>query len=81
MMSARVLDAQNFNLLPHWHLNPFFKKVADRIRDLVDEYQQAFPTVLEIPSKEHAYDPEKVRLFVILMLIECIVSKTNEFNT
>ncbi|KAG9307209.1 hypothetical protein G9A89_017037 [Geosiphon pyriformis] len=33
--------------------------VADVIRPLVDEYDQAFPTVLEIPSKDHPYDPEK----------------------
>ncbi|KAJ3229179.1 H(+)-transporting V1 sector ATPase subunit F [Chytriomyces hyalinus] len=33
--------------------------VADDIRSLVDEYRQAFPTVLEIPSKDHPYDPAK----------------------
>ncbi|CAG8719384.1 2775_t:CDS:2, partial [Acaulospora morrowiae] len=25
----------------------------------MDEYDQAFPTILEIPSKDHPYDPEK----------------------
>jgi V-type H+-transporting ATPase subunit F len=36
-------------------------KVADEIRDLIEEHQEAnaFPVVLEIPSKEHPYDPEK----------------------
>ena len=34
-------------------------QVADRIRYRVDTYTQAFPTVLEIPSKDHPYDPEK----------------------
>lgn len=29
------------------------------IRDSVDRYQEAFPAVLEIPSKDHPYDPEK----------------------
>ncbi|KAK1969178.1 V-type proton ATPase subunit F [Colletotrichum eremochloae] len=33
--------------------------VADRIRHRVDTYTAAFPTVLEIPSKDHPYDPEK----------------------
>ncbi|KAH6635566.1 ATPase, V1 complex, subunit F [Chaetomium sp. MPI-SDFR-AT-0129] len=33
--------------------------VADRIRNRIDTYTQAFPTVLEIPSKDHPYDPEK----------------------
>jgi ATP synthase F subunit len=34
-------------------------QIADRIRNRVDTYTQAFPTVLEIPSKDHPYDPEK----------------------
>ncbi|KAI9351451.1 ATPase, V1 complex, subunit F [Obelidium mucronatum] len=33
--------------------------VAEDIRGMLDEYQQAFPTVLEIPSKDHPYDPSK----------------------
>ncbi|KAK2022703.1 V-type ATPase [Colletotrichum caudatum] len=33
--------------------------VADRIRHRVDTYTAAFPTVLEIPSKDHPYDPDK----------------------
>merc|ERR1719251_147201 len=35
---------------------------ADMIRDIVDGYTatgQVIPTVLEIPSKEHPYDPRK----------------------
>jgi ATP synthase F subunit len=34
-------------------------QIADRIRYRVDTYTQAFPTILEIPSKDHPYDPEK----------------------
>ena len=34
-------------------------QIADRIRHRVDTYTAAFPTVLEIPSKDHPYDPEK----------------------
>ncbi|CAG8516494.1 6788_t:CDS:2 [Diversispora eburnea] len=33
--------------------------IAEDIRQLVDDHDQAFPTVLEIPSKDHQYDPEK----------------------
>lgn len=35
------------------------KQVADRIRYRVDTYTAAFPALLEIPSKDHPYDPEK----------------------
>jgi V-type H+-transporting ATPase subunit F len=34
-------------------------QIADRIRNKVDAYQEAFPSLLEIPSKDHPYDPEK----------------------
>ncbi|WFD42059.1 H(+)-transporting V1 sector ATPase subunit F [Malassezia psittaci] len=33
--------------------------VADKIRPLVDKYTQAFPALLEIPSKDQPYDPQK----------------------
>ena len=33
--------------------------VADKIRPRLDQYVKAFPAVLEIPSKDHPYDPEK----------------------
>ncbi|AAW44290.2 V-type ATPase, F subunit [Cryptococcus neoformans] len=33
--------------------------IAERIRPTVDRYQAAFPALLEIPSKEHPYDPAK----------------------
>jgi len=33
--------------------------VAEKIRPMVDRYQQAFPALLEIPSKDHPYDPSK----------------------
>ena len=35
------------------------QQVAEQIRDTVDKFQDAFPAVLEIPSKDHPYDPEK----------------------
>ena len=34
-------------------------QVAERIRHKVDGYTAAFPALLEIPSKDHPYDPEK----------------------
>lgn len=33
--------------------------VADQIRPIVEKYEQAFPALLEIPSKDHPYDPSK----------------------
>ncbi|KAJ1732002.1 H(+)-transporting V1 sector ATPase subunit F [Coemansia biformis] len=33
--------------------------IAESIRGILDEYRAAFPTILEIPSKEHPYDPSK----------------------
>eukprot|EP00873_Tetraselmis_striata_P044531 jgi/Tetstr1/464795/TSEL_000837.t1 len=33
--------------------------VADMIRFLVDAYNKPIPAVLEVPSKEHPYDPSK----------------------
>ncbi|KAJ2747827.1 H(+)-transporting V1 sector ATPase subunit F [Coemansia sp. BCRC 34301] len=33
--------------------------IANDIRGILDEYRAAFPTILEIPSKDHPYDPSK----------------------
>ena len=33
--------------------------VANDIRHLLSTYSQTIPTVLEIPSKDYPYDPEK----------------------
>ncbi|KAF7320026.1 V-type proton ATPase subunit F [Mycena kentingensis (nom. inval.)] len=33
--------------------------IAAKIRPTVDKYQQPFPALLEIPSKDHPYDPSK----------------------
>ncbi|KAI9677742.1 MAG: H(+)-transporting V1 sector ATPase subunit F [Trizodia sp. TS-e1964] len=33
--------------------------IADRIRHRVDSHTEAFPALLEIPSKDHPYDPSK----------------------
>ena len=34
-------------------------QIAEKIRGRVDTYTEAFPALLEIPSKDHPYDPEK----------------------
>jgi V-type H+-transporting ATPase subunit F len=34
-------------------------KIAEEIRHVLDAYVSAIPAVLEIPSKEHPYDPSK----------------------
>ncbi|KFH47129.1 V-type proton ATPase subunit F-like protein [Hapsidospora chrysogenum ATCC 11550] len=39
--------------------NLTLSQIADRIRHRIDTYTAAFPAVLEIPSKDHPYDPEK----------------------
>lgn len=31
------------------------EQIAEKIRPTVDRYQQAFPALLEIPSKDHPY--------------------------
>lgn len=33
--------------------------VAEEIRHLLNNYEETIPTILEIPSKEHPYDPSK----------------------
>ncbi|CAG7921685.1 unnamed protein product [Penicillium olsonii] len=33
--------------------------IAERIRHRVDAFTDPFPAILEIPSKDHPYDPEK----------------------
>ena len=35
------------------------QNVANDIRHLIDDYKKVVPTLLEIPSKEHPYDPSK----------------------
>ncbi|KAJ3361793.1 V-type ATPase, F subunit [Allomyces macrogynus ATCC 38327] len=33
--------------------------IAETIRGIIDDHEAAFPTILEIPSKDHPYDPSK----------------------
>ena len=40
--------------------------VANDIRHVLKDYTETIPTVLEIPSKEHPYDPEQDYIMVCL---------------
>ncbi|KEQ86245.1 vacuolar ATP synthase [Aureobasidium pullulans] len=57
LINQHVIDTQPGTiaeiLYSHW------TQIADKIRSRVDAYTQAFPSLLEIPSKDHPYDPEK----------------------
>jgi len=33
--------------------------IAEHVRHIIDNYTKMTPAILEIPSKEHAYDPSK----------------------
>lgn len=35
------------------------RQIAETIRHVIDDYKQVMPALLEIPSKDHPYDPEK----------------------
>mmetsp|Transcript_20819 Transcript_20819/g.14937 ORF Transcript_20819/g.14937 Transcript_20819/m.14937 type:complete len:82 (-) Transcript_20819:109-354(-) len=35
------------------------QSTAEKIRDKIVEHEQVIPTILEIPSKDQPYDPEK----------------------
>ena len=35
------------------------QEVAERVRNVILEHEEIIPTILEIPSKNHPYDPEK----------------------
>ena len=43
--------------------------IAEDIRSQIDNHNLAFPTVLEIPSKEHPYDPSKVNINIYTMIL------------
>ena len=36
------------------------EQIAEKIRYRVDNYTAAFPTILEIPSKEHPYGKKNI---------------------
>lgn len=44
------------HMLNLWYVSSYFQ-VANMIRFLVDRYNKPVPAILEIPSKDHPYDP------------------------
>lgn len=36
-----------------------YAQIADKIRPAIAKFEAAVPAILEIPSKEHPYDPSK----------------------
>jgi V-type H+-transporting ATPase subunit F len=37
----------------------YIPQCAEEIRHIINEYEAVIPTILEIPSKDHPYDPDK----------------------
>ena len=37
---------------------------AEKVRHIIDSHTAAIPTILEIPSKENPYDPEKDSILI-----------------
>ncbi|KAL7410035.1 ATP synthase (F/14-kDa) subunit-domain-containing protein [Mrakia frigida] len=56
-----VIEAafQEFTERPDIAILLINQHLAEKIRPTVDQYAQAFPALLEIPSKSHPYDPSK----------------------
>ena len=40
------------------------QNIAERVRNIIIEHEKVIPTILEIPSKESPYDPEKDTIVV-----------------
>lgn len=57
LINQHVRDLCSENTKFCWALT--LLQIAERIRHRVDTYAAAFPALLEIPSKDHPYDPEK----------------------
>jgi len=57
--------------------------IANDIRHVLKDYHATIPTVLEIPSKEHPYDPEqdyimqRVVSFIIRKILRVILSNVS----
>lgn len=49
----------NFTKRPDIGILLINQHIAREISDLLDKYSQPLPTILEIPSKDHPYDPSK----------------------
>ena len=49
----------------------FVVQIAEEIRHILDNYDKAIPAILEIPSKEHPYDPSKDSILRRAKVIHC----------
>ena len=47
-------------------------QIADEIRHLLDQNTATIPSVLEIPSKEHPYDPSKDSILRRAKVVSCV---------
>ena len=60
------------------------QNVAEKVRAIIINHEKLFPTILEIPSKDNPYDPEKdtivVRAAAILWGSETGPEKLREMN-
>jgi V-type H+-transporting ATPase subunit F len=50
---------QNFSTRDDVGIILINQHIASGIRHILKDYNETIPTVLEIPSKEHPYDPEQ----------------------
>jgi V-type H+-transporting ATPase subunit F len=61
------------------------QNVAERIRNVIIEHEEIIPTILEIPSKDTPYDPEKdpivCRAAMILWGCDTGMEKLKELST
>ena len=53
-----LLDTSDSMQIPFFFLL-LILQIAEMVRHLLDVYEQPIPAVLEIPSKDHPYDPSK----------------------
>lgn len=55
---------QNFSTRDDVGIILINQHIANDIRHVLKDYNETIPTVLEIPSKEHPYDPEQDYIMV-----------------
>ena len=54
----KLLDREDIGILM------VSQNIAEIVRNQIAEHQEVIPTIMEIPSKDHAYDPEKDTILV-----------------
>ena len=51
----------------------FSLQIAEQIRHVIDRYNKAIPAILEIPSKDHPYDPTKDSILRRAKVCMCVI--------